>query len=390
MWPLENEYEAHARLYNNAKTQRDKIERMRQEEREKHFPKTGAEYALSQHEAEESAKRLHNYANIKRDRLEFIRDLEKERDTDRCTSNVRTEFEADESTQRMYRQATYIRDKIERLRQDARDDHSDSFQEGELKTMNEREREESTSRLYDKSLKMQAEGLKRRMEIEQKHAKRAPTPSKKISAENATRLYDRGMVHKIKIEMMREQAGNSKDYVSPLLDPLISDQSKAPIKTTSDKNTTISRIRPRSRLRTNSPAVHRHSHNTTLDHLHSISLPPVGKSSSRPLLKMNRPSSSGSSSLRTSSMRHPSSSYSSVGRANSISRQLSKKSASARSNSMSDQSSKGFTPSSQSPQNGTNPQQLRRSRSFTASSRGMPNVRTRSPTPVRTRRCPNE
>ncbi len=87
------------------------------------------------------------------------------------------------------------------------------------------------------------------------------SPSRKISVKDATRIYERGMAHKRKIELMREKASKGQVYISPLLDPLVRDTSKMQIKMTSDKNTSISRIQPRSRLRSSTPAANRKTRN---------------------------------------------------------------------------------------------------------------------------------
>ena len=338
MWPLEEKIDPHSRLYNNAKAQRDRIEKLRQLEREKDLSRFEGEYVLSEHEAEESSKRLYYYAQVKQDRIEYKREQEREKEEAKMETMVRTKSEADKSSDRLYTQAILKKDKLERIRQEARDEENEKLQHDSL-VLNKIAAEMSSSRLYNKSIRMQAQGKQRRMEIEEKHAKRAPTPTRKIKLEDANKIYERGMVHKLIMEIKREEASITKNYVSPLLDPLVSDRSKTPIKTLSNKNTSLSRIRARSRVRSGTPSYRRQG--KTPPQSAPVALPPStrkptpksgDKNQARPAKNLTRSSSS-----------------------------------------------------LQSIQNAAKPKSIRRSRSATPVKR-VPNIRRRSPTPTRIRR----
>ena len=76
-------------------------------------------------------------------------------------------------------------------------------------------------RLYSLSSGKQQEGRERRIEI-MKAKERPPLPDshfKKIPVAEATKLYDRGMKHKISLEMKRMEAAFEMEelYVSPLI-----------------------------------------------------------------------------------------------------------------------------------------------------------------------------
>lgn len=343
MWPLENKIDPHSRLYMNGKAHKDRIEKLRQLEREKDFSRFDGEYVLSEHEAEESSKRLYYYAQVKQDRIEYKREQEREKEEAKMEGMVRTEHEANESTNRLYTQAFLRRDKLERIRQEAREEEDEKVQQNDSMLLSEIEAETSSSRLYNKSIRMQAEGKQRRMEIEKKHAKRAPTPTRKIKLEDANKIYERGMVHKLKMEIKREEACITKNYVSPLLDPLVSDRSKTPIKTMSNKNTSLSRIRPRSRVRSGTPSCRRQS--KTPPQIKPVALPP---STRKPTPKSGDKNQAPPARMLTRS-----------------------------------------SSSLQPIQNAAKPQSTRRSRSATPMRR-VPNIRRRSPTPARIRRHVSE
>jgi hypothetical protein len=163
---------------------------------------------------------------------------------------------------RLYRHAKKQKDKLEKIRMVAREKETSRQKIRNGSVRSEREADELTNRLYCQSMSKQNEGKKRREEIVKKHKPRIQTPSKKISVEDATEIYDRGMIQKVKIEMKRESSSLTKDYVSPLLDPLVVDHTKPTTKTLSNKHTSSSRIRPRSRIRTPSPNVRKVEYNS--------------------------------------------------------------------------------------------------------------------------------
>ena len=152
--------------------------------------------------------------------------------------------------ERLFNHGRIQRDKIARIQMEAQEEVNERLNISRGRSRSEQEANDSTNRLYFKSIKQQHEGKQRRLSIQKKLAPRAPIPTKKIRAEDANKIYERGMIHKLKLEIMREEASMTKDYVSPLLDPLIEDKSKPMIKTLSNKTTSASRVRPRSRLRT--------------------------------------------------------------------------------------------------------------------------------------------
>ncbi len=82
-------------------------------------------------------------------------------------------------------------------------------------------RNASCERLYSLSAQKQQEGKERRMEI-MKAKTKPPLPDshyKKITASEASKLYDRGMKHLISLEMKRMEAAFEMEeaYVSPLV-----------------------------------------------------------------------------------------------------------------------------------------------------------------------------
>lgn len=82
-------------------------------------------------------------------------------------------------------------------------------------------RNKSCERLYSLSAQKQQQGKERRKEI-MKAKERPPMPDshfKKITAAEATKLYDRGMKHLISLEMKRMEAAYEMEeiYVSPLV-----------------------------------------------------------------------------------------------------------------------------------------------------------------------------
>ena len=82
-------------------------------------------------------------------------------------------------------------------------------------------RNESCERLYSLSAQKQMEGKERRLEI-MKAKSKPPLPEshfKKIPASEATKIYDRGMKHKISLEMKIMEAAFEMEeaYVSPLV-----------------------------------------------------------------------------------------------------------------------------------------------------------------------------
>lgn len=211
-WKIVSET-AHDRLYNHAKKQRDKIERKRKEAREEDVCVNTNTLTLKSNWNIDSANAAHN---------------------------------------RLYNHAKKQKDKIEFIRMEARDEEEQLMENVRGDTRSERETDLTSSRLYNHSFKKQMEGKKLRESIERKLAPRAPTPSGKIRADQACMIYERGMIQKLALEMKREEETMTKSYVSPLLDPLVYDQSKPALKMLANKNTASSRIRPRSRLRSNS------------------------------------------------------------------------------------------------------------------------------------------
>ncbi len=330
MWPSKDNSDAHTRLYNHAASQRDKLARLRQMEIEKEFSLKG-ENVRSEHEAKEAAERLYYDAKVKRDRIAQKRDLERAEDVSKHVRLSISEREALEASNRLYQQGLMKRDKIEQL-QESRNEENNQSSESSSVVMNEFEAEMTSSRLYNQSLEMQAEGRRRRLEIEKKqNSRRAPSPrnNAKISLDKANNIYERGMIQKLQMEIKQEEARVTKEFFSPLLDPLVTDRSKIPIKTLADKNTSISRIRPRSRIRSGTPS--RNQAAKASKQITPVPLPPTRNPSHR----SRTPSRSSSSS----------------------------------------QTMQGFSHS----------QYARRSRSSTPVRRRIPDVRTRSPTPVRGR-----
>ncbi len=166
------------------------------------------------------------------------------------------EFEDPYATHsRLYKNGKAQRDRLEKLRLDKTEEEIAEIVEHRGDTWSEREANEASNRLYYRSIKKQAEGRERRQAIEKKHAPRAPTPSRKIKAEEANKIYERGMLQKLNMEIKREQHSLTKNYVSPILDPLLVDPTKPTTKTLANKTTSTSRVRSRSRLRSMSPNV---------------------------------------------------------------------------------------------------------------------------------------
>jgi len=128
---------------------------------------------------------------------------------------------------------------------ETRDDEEDYLNQINEWTMSVQETRASTNRLYDRSKKKQIAGRQLREAIEKKHAPRAPTPSRKIRAEDASKMYDRAMMRKLSLELRREAEGINKQYVSPLLNPLVLSEENRP----ESRSRPDSRIRSRSRLR---------------------------------------------------------------------------------------------------------------------------------------------
>ena len=177
---------------------------------------------------------------------------------------------------------------------ETRDDEEDYLNQINEWTMTVQETRASTNRLYDRSKKKQIAGRQLREAIEKKHAPRAPTPSRKIRAEDASKMYDRTMMRKLSLELRREAEGINQQYVSPLLNPLVLREENRP-ESRSRPDSRIrsrpdSRIRSRSRLR--SPPLPNHKTASTSLPVQSStrrsSTPNIRYSNSRSLTPSNR------------------------------------------------------------------------------------------------------
>jgi hypothetical protein len=262
-----------------------------------------------------------------------------------------------EAHERLYNDAKAQRDKIERVRSEARDVEIEAAtkQRGESR-MCPREANDSGNRLYQRSLRQQEEGRKRRESIERKVAPRPPTPSGSIRPEEANKIYERGMVKKLQREIIAERSNLMKDYVSPILNPLVEDQSKPTMKTTSDKLTSKSRIRARSRIRSMSPSVRPNSANPRQPSLPRKQTPSTMTKPGTPNMKYSYGSRNNTPTTRTSTPN-------------------SRSSTPATRNSTPTMRSSTPTMRSSTPN----------SRRWNTPLRKAPNTRTRSPTPARVR-----
>mmetsp|Transcript_14418 Transcript_14418/g.21470 ORF Transcript_14418/g.21470 Transcript_14418/m.21470 type:complete len:493 (+) Transcript_14418:175-1653(+) len=107
-----------------------------------------------------------------------------------------------------------------------------------------------SERLYGQSLRMQLDGRQRREQISEKHKKRAPKTFGKISVDDATNIYQRGMMMKVELEAKR-QDNSLSPYVSPLLNPIVlEDDVKANTYTSREKPLRS----PASRCRSQTPS----------------------------------------------------------------------------------------------------------------------------------------
>ena len=207
--------------------------------------------------------RLYNLAKKKR-LLEMER--EKRREEARFQSRPQSRSRAISSPSahgsdifsRLYYQGISKRDEKERILHHHRDREArdEEMRKTNTEKRSEREAQEGFSRLFSKSYFTNLEGKQRREKIEMKSAPRYATPSRKITIEEANDLYNRGMVQKMALEIKREEGCLDKTYVSPLLNPLVEDSQRSRTSSVT-KERTASRIRPRSRLRGESPASNR-------------------------------------------------------------------------------------------------------------------------------------
>jgi hypothetical protein len=220
-------------------------------------------------------ERLYNLAKKKRviemEREKRRKTLEDEKMKSRSQSRSRKSPVAGQGNifNRLYYLAQSKRDERERTLKLTREKKQmkEELQNNNTQIRSEREADEGFSRLYSKSILKQAEGRRLRESIEKKNAPRYITPSKKIKAEDATGIYNRGMVQKMQLEIKREEEGPMKNYVSPLLNPLIEDAPEQPRPraqsvsgarsqpASSGLNRASSRIRSRSRIRAVSPSI---------------------------------------------------------------------------------------------------------------------------------------
>jgi len=116
----------------------------------------------------------------------------------------------------------YEQAKNKQLITDVSPSSSQDCKELKIKTTRDVSTNEGCDRLYALSKSKQEEGRHRRNEITKLKAK-APQPSHhnmKIPADQATRMYDRGMKHLISLEMKRIEAAvkTEQPYKSPLVD----------------------------------------------------------------------------------------------------------------------------------------------------------------------------
>jgi hypothetical protein len=224
-----------------------------------------------------ASERLYNLAKKKRV-LELERE-KKRRDAELAKQRARSQSRSKSSSSPAYGQNNVdIYNRLYHLAKAKKDTNDEQIslererkaQEVAMKTAcvgkrNARDAHEGFSRLFSVSARNNSEGRKRRQEIEKKNRPRQPTPSRKISAKDASQLYNRGMVQKMNLELRKEDEGINMNYISPLLNPLVEtdeDRSKSVSRSSSRQQAaavthcrTSSRIRTRSRLRAQSPSI---------------------------------------------------------------------------------------------------------------------------------------
>jgi len=293
------------RVYMFAKDTRDMVQREKKEAQEDYLNqinrKTIRVHGSKNHDEEARHDRLYKLAKLKKEKLEKIQREKREAEEDYLNHKERRfkgqgsrNHDEEARHDRLYRLAKLKEEKLEKIQKEKRDDEEDYLNQINEWTMSVQETRASTNRLYDRSKKKQIAGRQLREAIEKKHAPRAPTPSRKIRAEDASKMYDRAMMRKLSLELRREAEGINKQYVSPLLNPLVlSEENRPESRSRPDsriRSRPDSRIRSRSRLR--SPPLPNHKTASTSLPVQSStrrsSTPNIRYSNSRSLTPSNR------------------------------------------------------------------------------------------------------
>mmetsp|Transcript_14417 Transcript_14417/g.21467 ORF Transcript_14417/g.21467 Transcript_14417/m.21467 type:complete len:674 (+) Transcript_14417:964-2985(+) len=205
-----------------------------------------------------SSDRLYNLARRKREMEEKRRKLKAEEelqdDLKPRILNLESKRSYTPQRERIYAGGHNIHTRLYNLAESKKAQLKSSGRNSKRASSIPRKRPSETSkgveRLYGHSLSMRLKGQARRQEIEEKYKKRAPTPTGRISIQQAKGIYQRGMMMKVELEAKR-QDNSLSPYVSPLLNPIVlEDDVKANTYTSREKPLRS----PASRCRSQTPS----------------------------------------------------------------------------------------------------------------------------------------
>jgi len=264
-----------------------------------------------------SSDRLYNLARRKREMEEKRRKLKAEEelqdDLKPRILNLESKRSYTPQRERIYAGGHNIHTRLYNLAESKKAQLKSSGRNSKRASSIPRKRPSETSkgveRLYGHSLSMRLKGQARRQEIEEKYKKRAPTPTGRISIQQAKGIYQRGMMMKLELEVKREDEGHMP-YVSPLLNPLLPADDEQGFET-NHQTPVGQRSASMSRSRTTTPRRSINSNNRSMSTNRAISRTRLRERSSTPITSIPRNASSAATSTvrnhsRTSVNRVPS------------------------------------------------------------------------------------